>query len=384
LLIAGLNMASILPLGVFSSVLIALERFDVLSGVTIVGELTRAALVVICLKSGYGLVGLALVGFLITAAEYAAMAILAKLLYRPLHLAWRFVEWGTFRELFNFGLFRFIWIIGNQLIFYSDSVVIGVMLGAGAVTPYAIGGSVITYGRNVVSLVTDTLSPAASRLDAQKDLAGLQRLLILGTRMTLLVSLPLCMGFIFLGSQFITIWMGRSHIASAVVLTVLAIPQFTAMPQYVSSLVLGGMAKHKPLAYMVLLEGIANLILSVILVRKMGIIGVAWGTVIPDVLCMGILVPMYTLRTLNLSVREYLLGAWLRPLICSAPVIALGYVFSRSARPASWPLFGAEVAVMCGVFGLMSFLLCLDSQQRAMTRRKVLSLVHREPVVHEA
>ena len=73
LLIAGLNMASILPLGVFSSVLVSLDRFDVLSGVTVVGELARGALVVACLRQGYGLVGLAVVGLLITVAEYGVI-----------------------------------------------------------------------------------------------------------------------------------------------------------------------------------------------------------------------------------------------------------------------------------------------------------------------
>jgi O-antigen/teichoic acid export membrane protein len=384
LLIAGLNMASILPLSVFSSVLASLERFELLSAVTIVGELARAALVVICLRRGYGLVGLAVVCVLITAGEYGAMAVISKRLYPPLKIALRFVNWATFKELGNFGIFRFIWIVGNQLIFYSDSVVIGIFLGPGAITYYAIAGSVINYGRNVVSLVTDTLYPAASRLDAKQDLAGLQKLLILGTRMSLLVSLPLCLGFIFLGQQFITLWMGKAYISSAVFLVVLTIPQFTAMPQYVSALVLSGMAKHKVLAYMILLEGVANLVLSVILVRKIGLIGVAWGTAIPDLICTAVFVPLYTLRTLKLGMRKYFVEAWLRPLICTAPVIAICYGFSVAVESTSWAIFGAEVLTICGVYGLMAFLLCLDSRQRAMTRRKVWSFVHREEVVHEA
>src|SRR6185436_17987190 len=38
LLITGLTMACALPLGTFSSLLVAMERFDILSGVTIIGE----------------------------------------------------------------------------------------------------------------------------------------------------------------------------------------------------------------------------------------------------------------------------------------------------------------------------------------------------------
>src|ERR1035438_8264393 len=40
LLITGVTMGCALPLGVFSSILVALERFDILSAVTIIGDLS--------------------------------------------------------------------------------------------------------------------------------------------------------------------------------------------------------------------------------------------------------------------------------------------------------------------------------------------------------
>src|SRR5262249_48096108 len=146
--------------------------------------------------------------------------------------------------------YRFLWIVSNQVIFYSDSLVIAAFLGVSAITYYAIAGALINYGRNVVSLVTDTFAPAAMRMDAKQDLAGLRRLLITGTRMALLVILPVCFGFIFLGKQFITLWVGKEYASSAVFLTVLTLAQFSSMPQYVSVSVLSAMAKHRILAYL--------------------------------------------------------------------------------------------------------------------------------------
>src|SRR5206468_7353113 len=78
LLISGINISCILPLGVFSSVLFALERFDVVSGITIVGELTRAALVVWALRHGYGLVTLAIISLAMTFLQYVPMAFFAR------------------------------------------------------------------------------------------------------------------------------------------------------------------------------------------------------------------------------------------------------------------------------------------------------------------
>ena len=380
LIITGLTMSGALPMGTFSSLLVAMERYDILSGVTIVSELTRAALIIVFLKSGHGLVAVALIAFLVSVAQYSTMAVFAKWLHPALALSWRYVDRAAFRELFGFGIYRFIWIVANQLIFYSDSVVIGYFLGAGAITYYAIAGSLINYGRTFVSLVTDTFYPAATRLDARQDMEGLRELLILGTKVALLVALPLCIGFIFLGQQFIVLWMGKTYASSALFLIVLTIPQFTGLSQYVSALVLAGMARHRVLAYLVFAEGFANLVLSVILVQKIGLVGVAWGTVIPDVICTGIVIPWYTLRILNLSAREYLVRAYVRPVVASLPIAGLAYAFSRLVETPSWPLFGCEVMAICAVLACLSYFLCLDSGQRALAAGKVASIFHRQPI----
>jgi len=270
------------------------------------------------------------------------------------------------------------------MIFYSDSVVIGIFLSAGAITYFAIAGSLVNYVRNVVSLLTDTFYPAATRMDAKQDFAGLRELLILGTRIAVLVALPLCLGLVFLGEQFIVLWMGPAYASSAVFLTVLIIPQITATSQYVSALILAGMAKHKVLAYLALAEGVVNIVLSIVLVRRIGLIGVAWGTAIPDIICTAIIVPWYTLHVLKMNFREYATKVFLRPVIAALPLAALGYVFSRSIQNPSWLVFGAEVVAMTGLFSVTSYFMCLTVGQRVSLRDRVWSVFHREAVSNEA
>jgi O-antigen/teichoic acid export membrane protein len=163
---------------------------------------------------------------------------------------------------------------------------------------------------------------------------------------------------------------------------VLTIPQFGSMPQYVSALVLAGMARHKAFAYFALAEGIANVALSIVLVQRMGLIGVAWGTAVTHLINTTLVVPLYTLYVLKLSVREYLTKAIIRPVVCAVPLVALGYRFSLLER-ASWPIFAAEVTAMCAVFGIVSYFVCFDAQQRAAVVSRVGAMMQRE-AVHEA
>jgi O-antigen/teichoic acid export membrane protein len=384
LMLVGMNVSLGLPLGVFSAVLTAHERFDIGNAVGALGWLIRGVLIIVFLKLGYGLVALALITTMVGLLEYGVLILCVNRLCRPLRLSWRFVNREMCRELANFGAFRFIWIIANQLVFYTDALVIGAFLNAGAITYFAIPGSLINYGRNIVAKVTDTLGPGATGMDARRDMQGLQKLLVLGTQITLLVALPVCLGFLFLGKQFINLWMGKGFAASATILPVLVIPQFISMSQYVSSVILTGMAKHRVLAYASLANGVVNLALSVILVRKIGLIGVAWGTVIPELICSGLIIPLYTLHMVGLSAGEYLRRAYLRPLLCAIPAVALGYGFSIWIETPSWLVFAAEVAALCSVFGLMSFFFCLDSVRRARAVGAIWGILHREEVVNEA
>jgi O-antigen/teichoic acid export membrane protein len=378
LLITGFNVSCILPLGIFSAILYASERFDIVSAVTIVMEVTRAAVVVWLLRNGFGLVALALLALALTVFQYSVMALVARTLHPRLKISRRYLDAAAGRELFGFSVYRFIWIVSSQLSFYSGSVVIGVYIGAGAITPYAIANSVINYGRNVVFLLLDPFYPSAARMDATGNVAELRRLLIVGTRIALLVALPLCLGLVFLGKQFITLWVGGEYAGTAVLLMILAIPQFFSMPQYVSALVLAGMARHRAFAYIALIEGVTNVVLSVILVQKLGVVGVAWGAVIPALVTNVVVIPLYTLRVLDLSAREYVVQAYSRPLLCALPVAVMAYGFSR-LEATSWLAFAAETMSMIGVCGILSFFLCLYAEQRAAVRARLWGLFRPTP-----
>ncbi len=384
LFIAGLNVVIALPLGVFSSVLVALERFDVITAISVAGALTRASLVICLLSLNYGLLALAVVTIAVSLAESSGMVLCAKHFYPALAPRRRFIRVTAAKELLGFGLYRFVWIVANQLIFYTDSVVIGLFLGAGAITYYSIAGSLVNYARNIVSLATDTLYPAAARLDTKRDLEGLRDLQVFGTSVAILVGFPICAVLIFLGKQFITLWMGQQYSISARYLVVLMIPQVASMSQYTSALILAAMARHRVLAYIVICEALANLILSIILVRKFGLIGVAWGTTIPHLISSLFLVPGYTLRTLHMPVLSYVKRGIVRPVLCAVPTAALCYGLSLYVDRPSWALFVAELLAVVAVAAALSCAVCLTSSQREALISRVQLLLRRETVVNEA
>jgi O-antigen/teichoic acid export membrane protein len=114
LFLAGLNIAVALPMGVFGGVLIALERFDILSRAGVASSILQAVLTVLCLKRGYGIVALAAVALFVTTAQYALIAVLAKRLYPALRIGRQFLDAAGRKELLGFSSYRFIYIVATK------------------------------------------------------------------------------------------------------------------------------------------------------------------------------------------------------------------------------------------------------------------------------
>ena len=59
----------------------------------------------------------------------------------------------------------------------------------------------------------------------------------------------------------------------------------------------------------------------------------------------------------------------------------MAYGFSLVAA-SSWLTFAAEVAAMCGLFGLLSYFVCLHSEQRAVVAARVWALLRPAPAAN--
>jgi O-antigen/teichoic acid export membrane protein len=95
------------------------------------------------------------------------------------------------------------------------------------------------------------------------------------------------------------------------------------LAQSASGRILFGMAKHKSLAIVTLMEGSANLFLSIFLVRHFGILGDAAGTAIPLACTTMLFLPRHLCRVLKLRIGIYLREAFLLPLMLCAPLVAV-------------------------------------------------------------
>ena len=103
---------------------------------------------------------------------------------------------------------------------------------------------------------------------------------------------------------------------------------------------------------MTLGEGVANLILSIILVRPYGIIGDALGTAIPLSVTMLLFMPRHLCKQLNIRIRTFLREAYTLPLLLCIPLVAVLLLMRRWFVPHNYRQLGLQFLIASSVYGL--------------------------------
>ena len=353
ILATAASLAITLSCGVFAGVLAGLHRFDQLSSVSILQTSTRVIGIIWLLHHGHGILALALWELASAVVANALLIFLCFRSYPTLKIRIGRPSRETIRKLWNYSFYVFLINVAAQLVYYTDNLVVGAFAGAVAVSFYAIGGSLITYARQVVGSMTATFMPLASGFEAQGSHQNLRRLLIHGTRATLIVSLPLELALFLRGETFISLWMGPQYAhPSGTVLRILLISLIVSSGSSACGGIVFGMEKHRPVALWAILEGFANLGLSIFLVRRIGIYGVAWGTTIPSLIVEVLLWPPYVCHLVKISMREYLWQTWIRTGLAVLPFTLGCYLAERYWPARNLAFFFAQIAAILPLFAL--------------------------------
>ena len=354
ILAIAFRMAISLSSGVFGGVIAALNRFDLLATIEMLQTGLQAAGFVWLLETGHGILAMALCSLFVAVTASFVQILIALRLYPQLKIFFRRPGRETLQKLWRYSIYVFLVNIATQLVYYTDNVVVGAFLTTAAVTYYAIGGSLINYGRGIVSSMTTTFAPLASTFEAEGSADQMRRLLIHGTRAALVVALPIYVALFLRGSTFIRLWMGPQYAyESGGVLQILLLSQVFAAANTTSGGIAYGMEKHRPLAIWAICEGAANFMLSVFLVRRIGLFGVAWGTTIPSLVVHLVFWPPYVCKLVNMSVRRYVYQSWIRPSVAVVPFGVACYLADRFWLARHLWEFMLQMAVLLPIFAVM-------------------------------
>src|SRR5262249_12356849 len=149
------------------------------------------------------------------------------------------------------------------------------------------------------------------------------------TRITAIISLFVGCMLIFNGRELLRVWVGEAFVGTYPLLVCMTIGYVVTFAQSPAVVLLIGRGRHREVGWCTLLEGLANLGLSIYWARRYGLIGVAWGTVVPMLVNKIVIQPWLVVRYGSLSLARYATDGFTRPAAVSVAFVAIGILLHR-------------------------------------------------------
>ncbi|MBW2660904.1 MAG: polysaccharide biosynthesis protein [Deltaproteobacteria bacterium] len=372
-LILGGNVALGFPMRVFTGILFAKLRHDLIAYTDFFKLIIRTVLIVYFITNGYGLLALAWITFLVQVIGYLINFYFVKSNFPQIKINTSLFKASRIKQLFNYSSFTFISQVADLLRFKVDEFVVGYFLNLSFVTHYTIGARLIEYFVQFMLSAIGFMSPVYSQFEGRGDFKSIKKWFLQATKISTFLSVFVGASFLYYGKPFIIRWMGLDYVDSYNVIAILTVGVTVGLMQTPSISLLYGISKHKYYAVSNTCEGVLNLILSIILVKYYGIYGVAMGTMIEMLIFKLLIQPVYTCRVIKLSLYEY----YFKTIFMTAaktllPILAYFYLLKDFLKPAYINILSISFLQVI-LFIPISFFTMFDKTERAYIRNALLS-----------
>ncbi len=379
LFLMSINILLGLYSSMFSLLLTSKDRFDLknISEIIVLG--VRTAAIVWVLTSGYGLVSLAIVTVGASMLGCLIQYMLARWKGTLICYGIQYLNRDTFKRIFNFGAWAFVNNVSSIIISSTDAIVIGALIGSKAITFYMIGFMLVDYALKFLISVVGVMIPEITKVAGRKDFATLQKFMIDGSRIATFFAVPLFVGLIVFGRDFMVLWMGAEYYKSGWIVLILAISRFGHLANQSAGACLWGLGHVKTISKVSIAAAVCNLCLSIffVMVMKWGIYGVALGTLLPMLAQDMVFMPIFACQKTRMKLTTYLRLTYLRWFVASIMFVCLCLGIHALVPTVGWSSFWLKVFVLGLLYVPIGLLVILGKDQTIKISQKTISILFR-------
>lgn len=351
------------------------HRFDLMNLVKILSKLLRVAILVLCFiylgpsleYVGWSYCGMGL--FLLGGSIW-----LTSRLTPQLRIGWKSYRWNAFREMAGMGGWLTINQIGALLYLSTQLIIINILLGpeeAGRYGPFVLLVSLLTM---LGSAVANVFTPIAYEHIAQKEMDVLVHHSKRSTKFIgLIIALPIGL-LCGLSTPFLKWWLGPEFADLSPLTWLLLWPWIVNVTVRPLFSIYRGLNKVKVPAIVILSGGVANVIVSVLLIKytNLGLYGAALALVFCLTSKNLFFTPIYTAMLLGRAKSTFFKD--MVPALLMATLVSLaGLTLSRMYDLSSILRLCAGALFLSILYLLIGYMAAMNKEDRTF----LLSLVRR-------
>lgn len=343
LIVASLNLALSFPLNVFSSIILAFEKFTFCKTLNMIKTFINPLISVCILLAGGK--SLALLGLNLTITIFFGLInIFYCFICLKIKISFKKLDLNIVKEIFTFSFYIFLSMLAYQIYWNTDQFIIGRYIGASSIAIYAIAMSFYNYFNMFSNFGTEIFLPRYTKMfESSTKINDVLNEIIKISRIQLYISCFIFYGFIIIGEDFIKLWVGDTYAYSYIIAIILMIPQIISIIQSLFATILQSLNKHKFKSLIYLSMALVNILLSLYFVADYGVIGCAIGTLI-GMLLNAIINNLYYKYSLKINMNYY----WLQIIKSYIPITLLSFVIYIFVHACN--------ITMCNYFAILFFI----------------------------
>lgn len=315
-----INTALFMPFNVMGSILVAHEEYIVNKGVALITTTLTPFLNLAFLYAGIGSVGFPVVTIITNFMGYAVYTPYAikKIGIRP-----RFgkPDWPLLREIFQFTALVFLTRVVDALYWSTDRLIIGWAMGSVATAVYNIGAVFNGHVSSFSNAISSVLVPKLTGMEVQQASSQeFTNVFVRIGRLQFIIVSFVVSAFVAFGRQFIALWAGPGYEEAYWVAIFTMIPATIGLIQNTGINILYAKNKHKFRALTYFCMALLNISLTMLWVKRFGIIGAAFATGVACVLEDGVIMNWYYHKRIGIDIPFF----WKNILSMSPLMVIMG------------------------------------------------------------
>lgn len=372
LALTGLTFAIRLVCQPFAATLAALTRYDLTNTLAVVSQIISAVSMVVVLRLGWGLVGMATATLVVGVLTQTAQYLLVRKTLPELAVTPAYFDRSLLKTLFSFS-FSLLLINGaRRLMQYSVILFVGILLGPAIVTIYSIAESVVRKASTFSKGLSTVVMPAASRLDASDDRTAILKMSVLVSRLMQVSALFILVVCAVMGRSLIEFWIGDGYGNRVYpLLCILAAANVATMMAGGLPSILTGMGRLRLLRIVIAADSLLGIAASLLLMHIYGVIGAGIGILCVRLFTHSLVLPVTVCTLLNRRWRRFALATSGPAIAAVLPSMVILIIASKNFPPATLPAVLVQVFSAAIVLAVATFLLCLPSEVRGSVMRSL-------------
>ncbi|WP_155590315.1 oligosaccharide flippase family protein [Lysinibacillus cavernae] len=273
--IMTISLAMQFPLGVFTSILQAYEKFIFIKLTTLLQVIVQPLTMLFFLLQGTDAVTLI---YIIAIYNILFLAVDAIYCIKVLSIKFTFTLKNTalIKEIFIYSFFIFITVIVDKIYWQTDQVLLGILKGTEDVAIYAVAIQIVLIFMSLALAISGLFLPRISMLVTKEEgLVEINQLFIKVGAIQFLVVGYILGGFFLYGQEFLLLWLGKDFMAIYSIVLIIMAPFTIDLIQNLGLNVLKAKNLFKFRTILLIIVAVTNICVSIPAIYFYGKIGTA-------------------------------------------------------------------------------------------------------------